>query len=118
MPSKPTFLKSFIITGCIWLVFSYVTWMMARKSFLTDANVLTESFFGFKIVVNNLTMHTFSVFGWMPSIHFFLCLVSWPFIQEFIHQKLHRRWVLHGGFERQKKFMDKVTRSHSRPHQS
>ena len=102
MPSKPTFLKSFIITGCIWLVFSYVTWMMARKSFLTDANVLTESFFGFKIVVNNLTMHTFSVFGWMPSIHFFLCLVSWPFIQKFIHQKLHRRWVLHGGFERQK----------------
>ena len=46
------------------------------------------------------------------------CVILWPFLQKFIHQKLYRCWVLHGGFERQKKFMDKVTRSHSRPHQS
>ena len=80
--------------------------------FLTDANILSEGLFGFR-VTGTLSLHTFSVFGWMPSIHFFLCLVSWPFIQKFIHQRLHRRWVLNGGFERQKKFMDRATRFHN-----
>ena len=112
MPSKPMFLKSCIITGCVWLVLSYTTWLMIKGSFLTDANILSEGLFGFR-VTGTLSLHTFSVFGWMPSIHFFLCLVSWPFIQKFIHQRLHRRWVLNGGFERQKKFMDRATRFHN-----
>jgi hypothetical protein len=134
MPSKPTFLKSFIITGIILLSLSFLlhvvvspyrfksnwsrpkasgTGFTARTYFLSITRSQKEVHprvyrpKGFELLVSfrgdwwgGPHRNPNGLF-WIPTI-FFYSFILWPFLQKFIHQKLHRRWVLHGGFERQK----------------
>ena len=146
MPSKPTFPKSFIITGIILLSLSFLLHVVVSPYYIKKTwprppgtGFTARTYFwsivrsqkkvypdyrpkGFELLVNfrgdwwGGKRNPKGLF-WIPTI-FFYSFILWPFLQKFIHQKLHRRWVLHGGFERQKKFMDKVTRSRSSTHQS
>tara|TARA_Y100000589_G_C26745286_1_gene463442 strand:+ start:156 stop:506 length:351 start_codon:yes stop_codon:yes gene_type:complete len=111
MNKKPTFLKSFVVTGLILISSSYLlhcltyftdsaTFFSSRWYFLShiDEVFALGTNFDFCDVVgrnfkayNNMGLNDYLF--WIPG-HTIIFLIIWPTVQKAIFQELHQRWIV------------------------